>query len=346
MTSLIASFQTRSSEIFARAWPGRTSGCRRFIHLAILVFSSACAFAAIPNALGQSSSPLTPSLVISPPFDGDQFALTGTWYNADTSGQGLLLEIYPTRGGSGTSGLFGGWFTFDDLGNAQWMTLQGQLASPHTAIYALTIYRSSGGNFNAAPKPDAIVEGNASLTFHDCTHATLVYQFNDGRGGTIEQTRLSGVQGCTTDVPAGPIASFLYGYDDVLHSGAWYDPQTSGQGLLIDVIPTQSTLFAAWYTYAPQTEGQTGNASRRWFTLQASYTPGNLNLKQVPIYAVTGGRFDASMRTTSLQVGTADISFSSCSAMTLQYQFTQGEFAGLSGSINEQKIAPEPGCHY
>lgn len=295
--------------------------------------------------LGKPSAPLTQTVTSPAAFDGDQFALTGTWYNAYTSGQGLVLEVYPTRGGPGTAQLFAGWFTFDAVGNARWRTLQGNLASPHTATYDLTIYRSSGGNFNAPPKTTAIVDGTATLTFHDCTHATLNYQFNDGRTGSISQTRLTDVQGCTSSVPAGPIGSFLTHYDDVAHSGAWYDPQTSGQGIVVDVVPTQSTLFAAWYTYAPQAEAQTDNATQRWFTMQSAYVPGNLTINQVPIYSVLGGAFDTATRTVGLQIGTADIVFSSCDTMSINYHFTQGEFAGLSGSVNEQKIASNPSCH-
>lgn len=183
------------------------------------------------------------------------------------------------------------------------------------------------------------------LSAHDCAHTTLHYQFNDGRSGSISQTRLTDVQGCTASVPAGPIGSFFANYDDVAHSGAWYDPQTSGQGIVVDLVPTQSTLFAAWYTYAPQAEAQTDNASQRWFTLQSAYVPGNLTINQVPIYSVVGGAFNTATRTAGLQVGTADIMFSSCNTMSINYHFTQGEFAGLSGSVNEQKIALNPSCH-
>src|SRR5580765_1460324 len=134
-----------------------------------------------------------------------------------------------------------------------------------------------------------------------------------------------------------------FGYQDVRYSGAWYDPQTSGQGLVVDIVPSQQMLFAAWYTYAPQSEGQTDRASQRWFTLQAGYTPGSKTAKQVPVYAVIGGSFNKTTRTAGLQVGTADITFTACNAMTINYQFTQGEFAGLSGSISEQKVVPNTG---
>ncbi|WP_347262329.1 hypothetical protein [Rudaea sp.] len=298
-----------------------------------------------PLELGEPSAPLTQTVTAAPTeeLNANRFPLTGTWYNPYTSGQGLVLEVYPSSQGLGQ--LFAGWFTFDAYGNAQWKTLQGQQSSAQGASYSLTIYRSSGGNFNAPPKTDAIAEGTATLTFHDCTHATLAYQFIDGRSGTIPEVRLTDEPFCfsTNGIVFPPFIPATW--NDVYLSGAWYDPQTSGQGFVVDVVPSQSTLFAAWYTYAPQAEGQTSNASQRWFTLQGAYTPGDRNLKQVPIYAVIGGLFNAATRTASLQVGTADIVFSSCNTMTIQYQFTQGEFAGLSGSVNAQKIALNPSCH-
>ncbi len=295
--------------------------------------------------LGEPSPPLTQTVTSAVAFSGDQFALTGTWYNSATSGQGLLLEVFPDRSGSGVGELFGGWFTFDDLGNAQWRTLQGKMTATHGSSYLLTIYRSSGGNFNAPPTADAVVDGTATLTFHDCTHATLVYRFNDGRSGEVAQVRLTGALNCQTNVPPiDNVHSAPFGYSDVRYSGAWYDPQTSGQGLVLDVVPSQGTLFAAWYTYAPSSEGQTGAASQRWFTLQAEYTPGDISIKQVPIYSVIGGLFDKTTRTAGFAVGTADIMFTSCNAMTMSYQFTGGEFAGISGSVTERKVVPRSNC--
>ena len=292
------------------------------------------------------SAPLIQTAVSAAAFDANQRGLTGTWYNPSTSGQGLVIEVYPDKAG-GLAGLFGGSFTFDSLGNPQWRTLQGQLASADGATYTLDIYTNTGGNFNALPKATAVADGTATLTFFDCGHAALAYQFADGTSGTIDEVNLVGSTGCSNQVPLPTIYFTPFGFEKALLSGAWYDPQTSGQGFVFNISPGQSLLFGAWYTYAPQAEGQTREASQRWFTLQAPYTytyPG-LGVAQIPIYAVTGGRFNEATSTTKLHVGVADITFASCTAMTVNYTFTQGEFAGLSGSINEQKLVPNPSCH-
>jgi hypothetical protein len=278
-------------------------------------------------------------------FDADQFSLTGSWSDAYASSQGLLIEIFPDYQSAGIGLLFAGWFTYDSAGHPQWLTLQGNMSSAHGSSYPLGIYQTTGGNFDAATAVDTVTAGTATLTFYDCTHATLAYTFNDGRAGTIPYTRLSSATGCSTAVPAAAPAVPAANDNDVLHSGAWFNPAISGQGLLLDIIPSQTTLFAAWFTYAPQSEGLSGLAGQRWFTIQSNdYTPGNLNLSGVPVYATSGGVFNSPVLASLQSVGTANITFSSCSAMTIHYTFTQGEFEGLTGSMNEQTLVPMAGC--
>jgi hypothetical protein len=292
----------------------------------------------------QGSDPLILNVIAPAAFDADQFALTGSWYDPPTSGQGLELEVYPDLNGPGNAQLFGGWFTNDASGNPQWYTLQGSMGTSHGNAYPLDIGLSTGGNFDAPPITQAVADGTATLTFYDCSHAALTYRFNDGRSGTIPYLRLTPATACSSTVPTGNVTPPA-NYADVQHSGAWYEPATSGQGLMIDIVPSIDTFFAAWYTYAPQTAGLTGTAAQRWFTLQDNtYTPGDLHLSDVPIIATSGGIFNQSSAVSVGQVGTAQIDFTSCTTMTLSYAFTQGEFAGLSGTINEKAIVPLAGC--
>ncbi|TLY50710.1 MAG: Ig-like domain repeat protein, partial [Gammaproteobacteria bacterium] len=63
----------------------------------------------------------------------DQFGLTGTWYNAATSGQGFLLVSYPDLAGAGTGVIAGGWFTFDVVSGGadkqRWYSFSGNARS-------------------------------------------------------------------------------------------------------------------------------------------------------------------------------------------------------------------------
>ncbi|MGH8042928.1 MAG: hypothetical protein ACREPN_12910 [Rudaea sp.] len=297
------------------------------------------------NERSSAGTYVVQNVVASTPFDANQFALTGSWYNPPTSGQGLEIQVYPDLHGAGAGRVFVGWFTYDASGNPQWVTLEGELASSHGSSYELTIYQNTGGNFNASPATQSVVDGTATLTFYDCGHAALTYHFNDGRTGTIAYVRLTASSACSSAVPAVAPAQLPANQNDVLHSGAWFNPATSGQGLAIDIVPAQTTFFAAWYTYAPQTEGITGLLGQRWFILwDPAYTPGDLHLDHVAILATSGGIFNVPSDVPETQVGTADITFTSCNTMTLKYNFTQGEFNGLSGTINEQTVVPVSGC--
>ncbi len=115
---------------------------------------------------------------------------------------------------------------------------------------------------------------------------------------------------------------------------------------MFDVSPSQSTIFGAWYTYAQNGQSIGGGASQRWFTLQInSYVPGSRSAQNVPIYAATGGVFDDPTPITNSQVGTANITITSCSAMSMAYAFTGGEFAGQTGTIAMTPTGPVPkGC--
>jgi hypothetical protein len=296
------------------------------------------------NLTSTSGLPYIENLRPPVPFDANQFALTGTWYNPATSGQGLLLEVYVDKLGAGQGIVGGGWFTFDTAGHQQWYTMQGNLTSAHGSLYNVNIYQTAGGVFNAPPPVETRVVGSGTLSFYDCTHAALSYSFDDGRAGVIPYSRLSDAANCSTSVPVAQ-STAPANYNDVLHAGAWYNPATSGQGVLVDISPSQSTLFAAWYTYAPAAEGVTGISSQRWFTLQANaYTPGNLNLTNVPIYVTSGGVFNTPGSVTRTQVGTANVSFSSCSDMQINYGFTVGEFSGISGRVQAQNLGIPQGC--
>jgi len=79
-------------------------------------------------------------------------------------------------------------------------------------------------------------------------------------------------------------------------------------------------------------EGQ-GESGQRWFSAQAPYTVGSRTM-ELTVYSSTGGTFDSDDTTVAtVAVGTATLTYTSCTAATFDYTFTAGEFAGQSGSI-------------
>ncbi len=296
------------------------------------------------NNVGSTSSILSQLVGASPFVYLDQFGLTGTWYNKATSGQGFLLDFFPDLNAPGTGFVAGSWFTYDvaPAGGAEkqrWYTFSGSVPASASSAQ-LTIYSTVGGNFNAPPKVSAMAVGQATLQFTDCGTGSFYYNFTDGSGrsNTIPITRLTPNVTCGASSDNGNAAgSFLL-------SGAWYDPNTSGQGLLFEVNPIMNYFAAAWYTFIPAGQTIGGPASQRWYTLQGPLTNAT-TVDNIPIYASTGGIFNNPVKPTLTQVGTAQLVFQTCGTATLTFAFTGGSSSGQSGTINLQRVGPAPaGC--
>jgi hypothetical protein len=291
------------------------------------------------NFAGQSAS------VTAAAVDLNQHGLSGSWWEAVTGGQGLEVQVFPDRS-PGTGFAQVSWFTYDSVaGGAErqrWYTLSGPVVSGQPNA-SLTIYQNTGGNFNAPPTTMAQPVGTATLSFDTCSSGQLVYSFTDGTGrtGSIPLTRLIQNVTCSTTTPHPTNADFSL-------SGNWSGgAATDGQGLTVDVNPNSSTVFLAWYTYAPSGAGA-GAAGQRWYTAQpTTFAPGSRSIP-VQIFETTGGMFDAptppGQRT--VPVGSGTLAFQSCSAATFSYNFTGGSSSGLSGTIALTRVGGivPPGC--
>jgi len=256
----------------------------------------------------------------------DQQGLSGAWYDRATSGQGMLIEVIP-----GQSYLFGAWFTYDttagDVTTQRWYTFGGTISDGASSA-TLTIWQSSGGNFNATPKPYAIEVGSATPSFDSCTSGSFTFTLNDGRSGTVPLVRLLGNAACTSaDTTTTASAA------DFALSGAWYNVDTSGQGLVIEVNSAYPYVFAAWFTYAENGESS-GASGLRWMTAQSTgYVAGDHTIR-LTLYVGTNGTFNsAATQITVTEVGTATLTYSSCGSAVFSYNFSAGEFAGKSGDI-------------
>jgi murein DD-endopeptidase MepM/ murein hydrolase activator NlpD len=273
------------------------------------------------------------------PIDLDQRGLTGVWSIPEVDGQGLALDIDPDYYGNGTSLVFAGWFTYaaDASGTQQWYTLQGQ-ASSGSASAVVPIYLTEGGRFDAADATTTVPVGTATLAFGDCTHGSLDYVFSDGSGraGSMPLLRSLPNVTCPAGGDRGAAAS------DFLLSGTWSDRGADGQGIFLEINSVQGYLFGGWFTY-----GEEGGAasSQRWLTLQAPFASDAVSAEGIGIFETTGGLFDQPDAPTTVQVGVASLTFSSCSDAELDYQFDAGQSAGTSGRIELVRLLPAPpGC--
>ena len=132
------------------------------------------------------------------------FALSGNWFEAATSGQGLTVEVNPI-----SATLFAAWYTYEPMGTAagaagqRWYTAQASFTAGMRSI-PVTIYETTGGVFNTpAPAPQTVAVGTGTLAFQSCTAATFSYTFTGGSGrglsGTIPLVRVGPTPpGCTS----------------------------------------------------------------------------------------------------------------------------------------------------
>jgi hypothetical protein len=276
--------------------------------------------------------------------DLDQQGLTGSWYDAPESGQGIEVEVYPDLVTAGTGLVSGAWFTFDagtpgGADRQRWYIFSGN-AVRGAASMPITIGQNIGGNFDAPPTTASTVVGTGTLTFTSCTSGSLAYTFTDGSGrsGMFPITRITPNVTCAAEPALANNADFTF-------SGNWYDPATSGQGFVFEVNPFVPVVFFAWYTYSPA--GQSAGASgQRWYTGQGAFAPGTRTI-DLTLGETIGGVFDqptpGGQKTNA--VGTATVTFTSCTSARLQFAFDGGTSVGRSGTIALTRVGPAPaGC--
>ena len=129
------------------------------------------------------------------------FALSGNWYNAATSGQGLTIEVNPD-----TNILFFAWYTYAPNGigagppGQRWYTASAAFA-PGMRSIPILIYETTGGVFDASAATHTVSVGTGTLSFQNCSSATLGFMFtggsSGGASGTVDLNRIGPVpQGC------------------------------------------------------------------------------------------------------------------------------------------------------
>lgn len=118
-------------------------------------------------------------------------------------------------------------------------------------------------------------------------------------------------------------------------TGAWYAPYTDGQGFTARYYPESSTLFMPWFTFSR--EGGDEPNQQRWYTLFGTVEEGATQI-ELPILQTLGGRFDAPPVVAPIQVGTATLSFYSCSQGVLDYQFDPEHNGGVQGRLTMTRL--------
>lgn len=121
-------------------------------------------------------------------------------------------------------------------------------------------------------------------------------------------------------------------------TGSWYEPATDGQGFEVEIFPTLGSTQVSWFTF----DTVAGGANRqRWYTLSGAVVTGQPTAS-LTIYQNTGGNFNAPPVTDGVVVGTATLSFDTCTSGQLTYNFTDG--SGRSGTIPLTRITQNVTC--
>ncbi len=161
----------------------------------------------------------------------------------------------------------------------------------------------------------------------------------DFSGGDLLSENMVFAEVRVTDVP--PVFQINPGL-----SGAWFNPETSGQGWLIDVIERETGLgfFVAWFTYdvnPPAADELDGFGSRqhRWFTASGDVSGDTAVLE---IFLNSGGVFNDPRETMSESVGSLTIQFSDCTNAQLSFDFDASD--DNDGSVEIIRLSPDVFC--
>jgi len=249
-------------------------------------------------------------------------AVTGSWYDPATAGQGLVLhpmdEKYTVIS----------YYGFDNDSKPLWLTGLGvNLLKPgYTTEINMNI--TSGGNFGTFT-PDQISEvpwGTLKITFDTCSKATAEF---DGLSGqqTMNMVRLARLDGinCYYSTPPTPETAGI--------TGSWFDPATAGQGLVLHSMNDQQ-MVVSFYGYK-------NDGEKLW--LIGIFSDGVTKGDPLVVNMITasGGKFGGFVPEdiTESPWGTLTINFDDCQNATATLDGVDGQqtmdmvkLAGLQGS--------------
>jgi hypothetical protein len=98
--------------------------------------------------------------------------LTGTWWDADRSGEGFLLEVGEA---GGSTVLFASFYTYDAAGNQTWLT--AQLTSADGTTANVDVFMPEGGQWGDDFDPDDVSAtpwGSGVFSFPACGSGTVM----------------------------------------------------------------------------------------------------------------------------------------------------------------------------
>jgi len=182
--------------------------------------------------------------------------------------------------------------------------------------------------------------GNAGGTVAiDPVNSSFEGECGRGAGGDMREC---GTIVIARDITGGLVTSTRPGATlNAGMNGSWYNEETSGQGILIDVFADIPLVFLAWFTFdvEPAPAGATatiGDPNHRWLTGQGTFR-GNEAVLDMTL--TTGGLFNNPTEVTNSNhnsYGRIVLTYNpDCRTGTMEYEFFS---QGLSGTIAIERI--------
>ena len=283
--------------------------------------------------LGQANGPGHPGIAIAHLMSAPRQAapearisdLAGVWYHPSLTGQGWYFDVMHDVGR-----IFGAWFTFEpgdtlDHRGLRWYTAIGRFPGLDGMI-DMTLYENTGGVFDSPPVTQGRAVGSMRLwqTIAGELQADINIESEGLRTGLdLKRLTLPNQQ------------------NGVQH---WFDPATSGQGLLLgQPIDASGPLTAAWFTYEPA-NAVGGPTRQHWFTAFGSSGQTGM-VREATLFRTTGGSLAMADTSNTQAVGSIRLTALACDRLLMEYQFDDsdlaGAFAGLSGT---RTLQPASGC--
>jgi hypothetical protein len=223
--------------------------------------------------------------------------ISGSWYQPERSGEGLTQMLLDN------GQVLTYWFTYaaPDDGEPTGQQWLFDISEPGDGwIEHRPLWTTSGGRFEHGLGERGQTQRSQTWMRQHRLDTDRLHFFYDYRGpgfcitgacwwdvltGRHELVRLTELAGSTCDNQRRQTQKF---------SGAWYNPDRTGEGFIIEILPDERALIY-WFTHEPDGSGQqtwmTGVGEDHWGPLMPGAGSANVSLKFEEVFRPVGGRF-------------------------------------------------------
>lgn len=286
----------------------------------------------LSSCIGQSQISLTPDI-------------SGSWYQPERSGEGTTLMLLEN------GQILQYWFTYAPDGEVetsqqQWFVGVTEPASTWAEFRPLVT--TSGGRFQMGLGDGEVRESGTWLrqnrTGEDALHFFYDYRsggfcitgacFWDIHTDRFEQTRLSQLAGTRCDLQS-PFQQY---------AGAWYSPERSGEGFVVEVLPENRRVTVYWFTHKPDESGEQawmiGDGQFQNSELVGDPPPPYEERADVTLYQPQGAYFGSNFESSDVQVdewGTLRFEFNDANSGRVYWDSEYDDYG--SGDYEIERLA-------